>query len=451
MSEFSKEIRETLKLGTPLVIAQLTTMAMAMTDTVMVGRGVGTEALAAMAFALSFMNMPCIGLYGLSMATSIDIARAFGGKRQRDMPKILQHGLFLSFVISTLVVLVMCVAFWNLYRVNYLGQPPQLIPLAKPYVLYFAAAFVFQLLAGNCRAFCESQSRPWLPMCVVMGTILFNALLDWMLIYGVLGLPKMGLRGAGLATLISAITQFFILIVVIIRNGKLNLTLPELLKFKLERAFVFRHLSVGLPAVVQIGLEISSMSIVALIVGRFGATTLAAHHVTMQIAGLVFMVPLGMSFAVSIRVGQAAGAGDSAKVRRVSDGALLFAVAWALISSILLFLLRHKIPEAFTKDSAVSVLVSSFIVVAALFQLFDSVQCTAMGALRGLRDVKLPTLIVVLNHWVISLPLAWILCVTLGLGGIGAWIAMAVALILSATFLTLRLLRVFSLARLQED
>ncbi|MFA5257855.1 MAG: MATE family efflux transporter [Opitutales bacterium] len=451
MSGYIKEIRETLKLGTPMIIGQLTTMAMALTDTVMVGRGVGTDALAAMAFALNFMNMPLIGLYGLALATGVDVARAYGGGRSGDLPKILQHGLVICFFASVLVVGVMCVAFWNLYRVDFLGQPPRLIPLAKPYVLYYGAAFVFQLLAGNCRAYCESQSRPWLPMVVVMGSILLNALLDWMLIYGTLGLPKMGLRGAGLATLISAMAQLFILIAVIIRNGRLHLTLNRLLHLELERAFIRRHLALGLPAALQIGLEISSMSIVALIVGKLGAVTLAAHHVTLQVAGLAFMVPLGLSFAVSIRVGQAAGAGNGELVRRVCNSSLVFAMAIACASSFLLLSFRHLIPQIFTKDIAVVGMVSSFLVVAALFQLFDDVQCTAMGALRGLRDVKLPTWIMVLNHWIISMPLAWLLCITLGMGGIGAWIAMAIALALSATFLTLRLVRVYSAVRLKTE
>lgn len=451
MKSVFSEIRATAKLGTPLVLAQLTTMAMAVTDAVIVGRGVGTEALAAMAFALNFMNMPCIGLYGFSSATSVLVAHGFGAGQFKALAGILRNGLFLSLSVALAVVSLMILLFWNLDLVNYLGQPKELIPIGKPYILFYGAAFIFQLCAGNCRAFCESQNRPWLAMYVVLFSIVLNALLDYTFVFGLFGLPKMGLVGAGLATLICSIAQFVILLFVIIRNGRLNLSFADLRHFTLDRPRMRKHLSLGIPTCVQIGLEISSMSILALLVGRFGAETLAAHHVTIQIICLAFMVPLGMSFAVSIRVSQAAGAGDRALVHSICGSSMLFAVAWSAVSSALFLIFRKDIPRLFTEDQVVIGIVSTFLIVGAVFQLVDSVQCTAMGALRGLRDVKAPMLIAMLCHWVLSLPLAWFLCFTLGLGGIGVWIAMATALSLISLLLYMRLSRVSKTCVLQGD
>ncbi len=450
MKDSISELRSIARLGLPLVLAQLTTMAMAVTDAIIVGRGAGTESLAAMAFALNFMNMPLVGLYGFAAATSILVARAYGAGQRDEMPQILRHGLFISFISGVTVVFLMVAAFWNLHRVNYLGQPPELIPIAKPYVLCYGAAFVFMLCAGNCRAFCESQNRPWLVMFGVLASIVLNAILDYLLVFGPFGLPRLGLVGAGLATLFSAMTQLLILLVLAVRAKDINLCLDDLRHFRLERSFMGRHIRLGVPTSLQIGMEISSMSILAVLVGRLGAATLAAHHVTIQIIVLAFMVPLGMSFAVSIRVGQAAGANDRPRVLRICKGAMLFAAGWASLASLGMLVLRHQLPLLFTNDPLVVPLVASFLVVGGLFQLFDSVQCTAMGALRGLRDVTLPTVVVMLNHWVLSLPLAWLLCFELGLGGLGVWMAMAVALILTAGLLCIRLHRVATRGVLAE-
>ena len=441
MNTFLKDIRATMVLGVPLIIAQLCTMAMAMTDAIMVGRGVGTEALAAMAFGLNFMNVPCIALFGISSATSVYIARAFGSGKFDELPAVLRHGIFLSFCSSVAVVGAMCWLFDHLQLLGYLGQPPELIPIARPYMHLYAVAFVFMLCGGNCRAYCESQNRPWLPLYVIMGSIALNAFLCYGLVYGVCGLPRMGLEGAGLATLICSVGQFFALVYIILHNN-LHLSLSHLLHPHITRFYVARHLRLGIPTALQICVEVASMSIMALFAGRLGAETLAAHHVTMQVVMFLFMVPQGMSFAVSIRVSQASGANDRARVKSVCTSAMTFAIGWMLATALLMLSLHGQIPKLFTHDTKVIELSGGFLIIAGLFQVFDGMQCTAMGALRGLKDVNRPTIAVMLFYWVMEIPLAWFLCFTCHMGGTGIWLSMLFGLILSATFLTMRLKRV---------
>jgi MATE family multidrug resistance protein len=352
--------------------------------------------------------------------------------------------VFLSFLAALGTVLGMCWIYDHLHLVGYLGQPEALIPIARPYLHYYAAAFVFMLCTGNLRAYCESQNRPWLPMYIVLGAIAANAVLDFGLVYGIMGFPKMGLPGAGLATLICSAGQFFALLWLILRHRELHLTLRELLRPAITRAHTIRHLRIGIPTALQIGLEIASMSVVAIMAGRLGATTLAAHHITVQIAAFSFMVPLGMSFAVSIRVSQTAGAGDRGRMRSVAEGAMLFAFCWMLAVSACILLARHALPAIFTHDADVIAMASTFLIAAAGFQVFDGLQCTAMGALRGMKDVNIPTLIVILAYWAFEIPLAWVLCFVVGTGGMGIWISMFLALVLSATFLSVRLRRVLA-------
>jgi multidrug resistance protein, MATE family len=446
---FLKDLRSILQLGIPLVIAQLCTMAMAMTDAIIVGHGVGTEALAAMAFGLNFMNVPCIALFGLSTATSVFVASEFAAGKTGELPMILRHGIFLSFIASTVIVCLMCLIFNHLAWLNYLGQPPELIPIARPYMYFFAAAYVFTLCGANCRAFCESQNRPWLPLYVILGSIVANAVLDYVLVYGVFGLPKMGLAGAGFATLICSAGQFFVLLYIILHQD-LNLKLSDLMRFEISRNYVRRQLEIGIPTTVQIGLEIASMSIVALFAGSISATTLAAHHVTCQFVAFLFMIPMGMSFAVSIRVSQSSGMNDRKLLRRICRAGIIFAVCWMAISSTILLVFHNRIPMIFTTDAEVIALSSGFLFIAGIFQVFDGIQCTAIGALRGLKDVKAPMIMILVFYWVIEIPISWTLCFKFGMGGTGIWLAILFSLIIAATFLSLRLNRMIETKTLTD-
>ena len=439
-----------MTLGIPLVLAQLSTMAMAMTDAIIVGHGVGTEALAAMAFGLNFINIPCIALFGFSSATSIYVAHSFGSNKLDELPIVLRHGVFISLVSSVIVVSLMLLLFCNLGLVGYLGQPPELIPIARPYMFFYGAAFVFTLITGNCRAYCESQNRPWLPLYVILGAILVNAVLDYAFVYGALGLPKLGLAGAGFATLLCSAGQLVVLLYIIIRNKSLHLTLREFFRPSISGFYVKRHLKLGIPTALQIGVEIASMSVLAMFAGKLGAITLAAHHVTMQVAGFAFMIPLGFSFAVSILVSQAAGSGDRDQVRSITNSAMTFAIVWMSMSALVTIVFHNQIPKIFTQDAEVIKLAGGFLVVAGLFQVFDGIQCTAMGALRGLKDVTKPMILVTLIYWVFEMPLAIVLCFTLHLGGLGIWISMAIGLMLSATFLSLRLKRIVETKALRD-
>jgi len=450
MNTFLKDIRATMVLGVPLVLAQVCMMAMSLTDAIIVGRGVGTEALAALSFGLNFLNIPFIALYGLSSATSIYVAHAFGSGKTDELSSVLRHGIIICFLMALAVAGLMLFFFEHLEWFGYLGQPKELIPIARPYVYFYSASFIFQICAGNCRAYCESQNRPWLPFYVIFGTIFLNAVLDYGFVYGAFGLPKMGLMGAGLATMLCAMVQFFGLVTVIIRNGRLNLTMRQLMKPTLDRVFVRKHLKIGLPTALQIGVEIGAMSVLALLAGQLGMTVLAAHHVSIQIIAFIFMIPMGMSFAISIRVSQACGAKDRENIFRICKSGMTFAIAWMSLSAITLIGLHRYIPMIFTHDEAVIRVASGFLIIAGLFQIFDGMQCTAMGALRGLRDVNKPMIIVVAIYWLVEMPLAWILCFKTPLGGNGIWIGFVVGLGLVAFALTKRLARVSKTATLGE-
>jgi len=450
MNGFYKDIRATLALGVPMVFAQICLMAMTLTDTIMVGRGAGTEALAAMALALGCLNVPAVALSGFAGITSVLVAGAYGSGKTSEMPSILRHAMAASVVVTAIIMGGACLLFDHLEWFGLLGQPQHVVNAARPFAHLYSLAVICYTAASNFRAYCEAQNRPWISLGVVFATIFVNGFLDWIFVFGRLGVPAMGLVGAGLATLTSSFLELLALGAIVLKIRSLNLPARQLFRFDFARAQIVRFMKLGAATSAQIGIEMVSYAVLALIAGRFGAATLAAYHVTFQVASLAFMVPLGLSFAVAIRVSQASCAGDRVAVRRICASSLAFALAWMSVSMIAILTLHNFIPRLFTHDPAVVALASTFLIVAGIFQLFDGVQCTSIGALRGLRDVYRPTLLVIAIYWLCEIPLAFALALWTRLGGLGVWLAMMTALMLSAACLSARLMRITAVQKHAE-
>lgn len=438
MNQNIKEIRRTLSLATPMIMGQLATMAMAMVDAAMVGRGVGTESLAALTFALNYTHIPYICLFGMVTATSVLVAEAYGAGARERIAETLRHGIFLCILLSVVVGLVVVGLYTQLEHFNYLMQPPELIPLAQPYMILYSCAFMVALIFACFRSFCEAQDRPWIPLAVLGSAIGLNAFLNWIFIFGRLGFPKMGLTGAGLGTLLANCTALLVIVILLFRNRRLGLDRASFLRLDIKRSLLKKILGLGLPSALQIAVEVGAFAAAAMMMGALGAAPLAAHHVTLQVAAFSFMVPLGMSFAVSIRVGQAAGSGDFVRVRRIGTGAMVLIAIWMLLAAVVIMAARHQLPLAFSDDPVVIALASQFLVFAALFQVFDGLQAIALGSLRGLQDVKVPAGGILLTYWCFALPLAYVLGFYFKYEGQGIWCALLIGLGVASTWLLLR-------------
>ncbi len=435
MKTYWVELRKTLALAFPMMIGQLSMMAMAMTDAAMVGRGVGTDALAALTFALNFVYIPYISIWGLVAATGITIAEAHGARRHDSMPGILRHGILLS--LSVVVVAIggmLCFYQFlpDLPWYPYLGQAPRIVEMAEGYLYYYSAGFVVLLVGGCYRSACESLNRPWLPLGVLACAIALNVLLNWIFIFGHLGMPAMGVTGAGMATMLSNACFTVAIIVVVSRTPSFGLRFREVFRPAFTRKQVGQLADLGLPTSAQIAMEIGAFVFAAFMIGRFGAASLAAHHVTVQIAAFSFMVPLGMSFAVSFRVGHSAGAADMAAARRIGLGAFVLTAAWMVFAGLTILSFRRVLAAQFSSDPVVLDIAVQFLAVAAMFQIFDGLQTVAIGGLRGLRDTRVPTVAVGVCYWLLALPLAWFIGFHHNVGPLGVWAALAVGLALVA-------------------
>lgn len=273
---------------------------------------------------------------------------------------------------------------------------------------------------------------------MLCGTVLLNCFLNWLLIFGHWGCPRMELEGAALATFLSSATGLLVLLGLTAWRGQLAGGLRSLWCGAWVPQTLRSLLRVGSHTYLQIFGEVGAFTGAALMMGWLGAAPLAAHHIAIQLAAFSFMVPLGLSFAVSIRVGQAVGRGDRLAVRLIGHSAQVLVVLWMATVAVLFLGLRHILPGFFSQDPAVLALAAAFLTITAFFQVFDGLQVATLGILRGLMDTRIPTLTCLIGYWLVCLPLGYLLAFPAGLGGPGIWWALLIGLACSAVSQVLR-------------
>lgn len=435
---FSTQIKKTLSLALPMILGQIIGMSMSMVDASMLGRGIGTDALAALGFGVNIVNIPAIAGFGMITAISILTSQAWGANLKDKCTDILRHGMLASTIYSVVIFVVITLLVENLHRFNNFGQPEAIVQLARPYIYLLTTAFAFGYLSAALRAMCEAQSRPWPPLLVLSTTITANIFFNWIFIFGNLGAPKLGLVGAGIGSLLSQIYGFIAISVVVLGSGRFMIQAKELFRFQFTWEHLKQEFSLGLPACLQILGEVSSFTIAALMIGSLGKVDLAAHHASMQVAAMSFMVPMAISFAVAIRVGQARGANNYPLIRVIARSSQVFALGISSISAVLFILFRNQLPTIFSTDPAVIELASKILIIAGLFQVADGIQVTCTGILRGLADLRIPMMIALTGYMAVAIPCGYILGFVCGYGTLGIWWALALGLFIAAAALSWR-------------
>lgn len=432
------EVRRTLALALPIIVGQLGQMVMGVTDSVMIGR-LGKVPLAASAFAGVLFTVGFIAGIGILMSVSVLAARAHGGGRSRDCAEYLRHGMLLGGVMAlggTLLILLACL------RLDWFGQPAEVVAAVDPYVKIIAVSLIPTLLFQVLRQYSEAVGHPWGPMAILLGGVLLNVLLNWMLIYGHGGAPALGLAGAGWATLIARTAALAGIWIWLRRRREVRAEWPAkagnprwLAPFAGTR--LREMLGIGVPAAGQLLFEAGAFAAAAIMMGWIGTVALAAHQIALSCAACVFMVPLGLSIATSVRIGRTVGEGRPAALRRIGFGSLAAGATFAVVSTLVFALAGPWIVGGFTREPEVAGLAARLLIVAAVFQIFDGGQAIGAGALRGLADVKVPTAITFVAYWVLALPTGYFLGVR-GMGPLGVWAGLAVGLAFAALMLARR-------------
>lgn len=435
------ELRANLVLAGPIIAAQLSFVSMGTVDTLLAGR-LGAGALAAVAVGANLYFLLFVLFLGLFMAVSPVVAQRLGAARPAAeigdfLRAALQLALLAGLIWAALLVLI------GPPVLDHLGLLPETRRNAWHYLLCTLPSTVAFCLCFVLRNAAESHGLTQVPFLAGLIGFSVNALLGYGLLFGKLGLPAVGPMGTGLATSAAAWAMVLVYLAAYRRLPALRALRLGRRGASVEAGAARELLRLGLPIAAILTAEASLFLVGALLMARFGEATVAAHQIAINFASLTFMVPLSVGIATTVRVGLAVGAGDAAAVALRGRIGMLLGIASALVSATLMALLPGPIVALYTDDqtAGVQALAVGFLAYAALFQIADGIQATANGALRGIKDTRIPMLITVTAYWIIGLPLAVVLAFHSPLGPVGIWWGFIAGLGVAAAGLSWRFLR----------
>jgi MATE family multidrug resistance protein len=422
------EMRPTLRLALPLVLAEIGWMTMGIVDTVMVGHlSDSANAIGAVSISSSIFNVVAFFGGGLLIGLDTIVAQAFGAGQREDCHRSLINGIYLSLVMTPLL---MAPVWFFGPLLEALRIDPLVSHLAVPYMKALAIG-LFPLMLYFAVRRCIQAMNMVRPVAFALITAnLINLLFNWILIYGKWGAPAMGVVGSGWSTALARLYMAIVLVGYLLWYDRRHRT--ELLKTPVNVDFTrIRQLIIlGLPAATQITLEISVFALTAALIGRLGAVPLAAHQIALNTVAFTYMVPLGISSAAAVRVGQAIGRKNPRAAADAGDTAIFIGAVFMMAASIALLVFPRAIARMYTPDEGVIQTTILLLAAGAAFQLFDGLQTVATGALRGAGDTRTPMLCHFTAYWVIGLPLGAWLCFRRHWGAFGLWAGLSLALIL---------------------
>lgn len=411
--------RALLGLGLPIVIGQIGVIVLGFADTIMVGHHSSVE-LAAASFVNNMFNLAIIFSTGFAYGLTPVVGRLFGEKKTFETGQVLKNSLLANTVLAALVCALLLALYLNLDR---LGQPDELIPYMRPYFMVLFVSLPFVLWFNAFKQFSDGITDTKVSMWILLGGNLLNIIGNYILIYGKLGLPEMGLTGAGLSTLISRILMVVAYVVLFFFTNRYRHFRKGFSTGKINRANFTLLNRLGWPIAAQMGMETASFSLSAIMVGWLGSTELATYQVMIAVSQICFMMYYGMGAAVSVRISNFLGQRDFYNVNRTANTGFHIILVMIICTSVPIYLLRHHIGGWFTDDASVSLMVAQVIVPFLLYQFGDGLQINFANALRGIADVRPMMLFSFIAYFVISLPLGYIFGFTLNWGITGIWMA----------------------------
>ncbi|MEO0796207.1 MAG: MATE family efflux transporter [Verrucomicrobiota bacterium] len=437
MQSIIRENNQTLKLAFPIACGLLSHLLMGLIDTLMIGH-LGTVELAAAAFSNVLHHFPFVMGFGLYSSVAVMVSHAHGSQNNGQATEAFRNGYLLALIfgLTMAVALIACIPFLHLFQ-----QPAEVIEIVPEYLFWLALSLVPTFPMMTIKKFAEAQNQPWSVFWIMLCSVLLNIGLNYALIFGQLGAPQLGLAGAGIATLLARLASWAGLYFYLQKSSRLSATRPLKYIGPWNRSACQRTLRLAAPISGQLVMEYGAFAMAALLIGQFGSAALAAHQITLSCASFTFMIPLGISMAVTIRVGQALGSNDLASCKQIALGGHLSTLVVMVFCALVFVFGGDWIASAFSRDPDVVLLATALLGIAAAFQVFDGIQIISMGALRGLRDVNLPTLIIFVSFWLVGIPLGAGLAFFADMQTSGLWSGLASGLALAAAILSLRLMQ----------
>jgi MATE family multidrug resistance protein len=424
-------IRNMVALAVPVIIAELGWMFMGVADTIMVGK-LGTEQMGgASVGSIVFMSISIFGM-GLMLGLDTLVSQAYGRGRIDDCNHSLRQAVLLA---AALTPCIMAGTYLSAWSMPYWGMHPSVLREATPYTNAVVWSTLPLLLYACFRRYLQAMSIVRPVMFALVSANAMNILFNWMLIFGNLGAPAMGVAGAGWATVLSRIYMAGVLFVAIWLRERAE---PSGLfdgRLRPDWHRIRALLRLGIPAAWHITLEVGIFGLATVLAGKFTPVALAAHQIALNCASVTFMVPLGISSAGAVMVGQAIGRRDGPGARRSGWIAIGLGAAFMSTMAIVLFTIPRVIVRLYSQDETVIATGASLLFIAAVFQLFDGLQVVTSGVLRGAGDTRTAMITGLIGYWVLALPVGWLLAFQEGLGVYGLWIGLCIGLMIVAVVL----------------
>ena len=443
LTEYTKEFKYNLKLSYPVILGMLGHTMVAFVDNIMVGQ-IGTAELAAISLANSFMFIAMSLGIGFSTAITPLIAEADGEGSLEVGKSTFKHGLFICTVLGVLLFLGV---FFAEPMLHLMKQPPEVVELAIPYLNLVSVSLIPLVIFQAFKQFSDGMSMTKYPMYAILIGNVINVVLNYLFIFGKFGFPELGIVGAAIGTLVSRLIIVTFLWYLLSQHYKSRAFVLNIKIFKLSKKMIKKLYSIGFPSAMQMFFEVAIFTAAIWLSGILGKNPQAANQIALNLSSMTFMVAMGLSVTAMIRVGNQKGLKRYIDLRRIAFSIFMIATLFAVVFAILFFLFSGILPKMYldindpTKmvdNYEVITIASKLLLIAAVFQITDTIQVVALGALRGMQDVKIPTFITFISYWLIGFPISYYLSLYTDYKSAGIWIGLLAGLSSSGILLFIR-------------
>jgi len=443
MKQYTREFRYNLHLATPVILGMLGHSFVAFADNVMVGQ-LGTAELAAVSLGNSFVFIAMSLGIGFSTAITPLVAEADGAGDKQEGRRVLQHGLVLCALLGFALFGLVLLSKPLMYLME---QPDEVVALAIPYLDLVAFSLVPLIVFQALKQFSEGLSRTKYPMYATVLANVINVVLNYLLIFGTLGFPRLGIVGAAIGTLVSRVGMLLFLWFLIKKRPFFSEYVDRLRFRHIEERMIRKIVNLGFPSALQMFFEVAIFTAAIWLSGVLGKNPQAANQIALNLSSMTFMFGMGLGIAAMIRVGNQKGLRNYPELRRVANSIFLMTLLLQVIFATLFLLGRNLLPTIYldTQDMAnqadnmeVLGIAAQLLLIAAFFQISDGIQVVVLGALRGLQDVRIPTLITFIAYWLVGFPTSYYLGLYTSLKSTGIWIGLLLGLTASSIMLYLR-------------
>ena len=442
---YTKEFRYNWKLAAPVMLGMLGHTFVSFVDNIMVGQ-LGTAELAAVSLGNSFLFIAMSIGIGFSTAITPLIAEADSSNNFLRAKSTFKHGLFLCLFLGVILFLLLFISKSLLYS-NFLNQPKEVVSLAIPYLDLVAFSLIPLVIFQAFKQFSDGLSMTIYPMYATLIANIVNIILNYILIFGKFGFPAMGIVGAAYGTLFSRCIMLIYLWFLLANNERSKKLVTNIKIFILDLPMLKKITSLGAPSALQMFFEIAIFTAAIWLSGLLGKNPQAANQIALNLSSMTYMIAVGLGVAATIRVGNQKGLNRPIELKRIAKSIFLMGIIFAFIFAIVFFFMNNFLPTLymdindinnFDDNQAVLEIASKLLLIAAMFQISDSTQVVFLGALRGLQDVKIPTIITFISYWLIGFPLSYYLGDDRLFGSTGIWIGLLAGLTASSIFLYFR-------------